>query len=154
MYFLTFLKVFESIVVLSGWFPDRKHQRHLRTCWKCKFSAPSPALRNQQLWRWGSANCINKPLKVLPPLVPGICVGQYSLSVCLGFALGKGRRVLWTWNTKRKTFSQRACFWMQYLKIQFNFFYWDGYAPAGIHSVAYYAKKSVSSLDLSDSTEK
>ena len=35
---------------------------------------------------------------------------------------------------------QRSCLWMMYLKILFNFFYWDGSTSTGTFLAPYYAK--------------
>ena len=54
---------------------------------------------------------------------------------------GNEQGMLWTQDMEeRKTVLQRSCLWMMYLKILFNFFYWDGSTPPGTFLAPYYAK--------------
>ena len=60
---------------------------------------------------------------------------------CSFLTPGNEQGMLWTQDMEeRKTILQRSCLWMMYLKILFNFFYWDGSPPPGPFLAPYYAK--------------
>lgn len=41
--------------------PDQPHGHPRGSCWKCRFSGPTPGLLNWKLWGWAQNLCFNKP---------------------------------------------------------------------------------------------